>query len=138
MDKLKVVLDPGAICPERAHEADAGYDLYSRDTCFVFAGEHVKFDTGVHVAIPRGYVGFIRSKSGLMGIDITSDGTIDSEYTGSIKAVLFNHGKESYLVRKGDKISQLVLLPIETPEIEIVEQLEDTERGNKGFGSTGR
>ena len=96
------------------------------------------FDAGVHVQIPPGYVGLITSKSGLMGKGITSRGTIDSGYTGSIKAVLYNHSNESYLVRKGDKITQLVLLPIITPELELVDALEETDRADGGFGSTGR
>ena len=73
-----------------------------------------------------------------MAKGITSRGTIDSGYTGSIKAVLFNHGPEGYLIKTGDKITQLVLLPIITPELEIVEELETTDRAANGFGSTGR
>ena len=73
-----------------------------------------------------------------MSKGITSRGTIDCGYTGSIKAILFNHGDEGYLIRAGDKITQLVILPIITPEIELVDSLETTERGEGGFGSTGR
>lgn len=135
---MKIQLDPGAQMPTRGHATDAGLDLYSMQDGYVYAGEHAIFDTGVHVEIPPGYVGLITSKSGLMAKGITSRGTIDSGYTGSIKAVLFNHGDKGYLIRKGDKITQLVLLPIITPELEIVERLEETERANGGFGSTGR
>ena len=135
---MKVKLDNGAQMPTRSHADDAGLDLYSMRDGYVFAGEHEVFDTGVHVAIPQGYVGLLTSKSGLMGKGITSRGTIDSGYTGSIKAVLFNHGSEAYLVRKGDKITQLVLLPIITPELELVDELENTDRAEKGFGSSGR
>lgn len=70
--------------------------------------------------------------------NITSDGTIDMGYTGSIRVKLYNHGKEDYQVMAGDKISQLVIVPILTPTLEWVENLEETERGNNGFGSTGR
>lgn len=135
---MKIQLDAGAQIPTRSHANDAGLDLYSMRDGYVFAGEHEVFDTGVHVEIPQGYVGLLTSKSGLMGKGITSRGTIDSGYTGSIKAVLFNHGSEAYLVRKGDKITQLVLLPIITPELELVDELEETERAEKGFGSSGR
>ena len=135
--KMKVKLSPGAVMPLRAHPEDAGLDLFSMQDGYIYAGEHAIFDTGVHVAIPAGYVGLITSKSGLMAKGITSRGTIDSGYTGSIRAVLFNHGPEAYLVRKGDKITQLVLLPIITPELEVVDDLEATERGAGGFGSTG-
>lgn len=135
---MKIQLDPGAIMPTRGHATDAGLDLYAMETGYVYAGGQAIFDTGVHVQIPPGYVGLITSKSGLMGKGITSRGTIDSGYTGSIKAVLYNHSRESYLVHKGDKITQLVLLPIITPELELVEALEETSRADGGFGSTGR
>lgn len=135
---MKVSLDPGAYVPERAHEDDAGLDLRSPVSFWLFAGEHKPIDTGVHIAIPRGYVGLITSKSGLMAKGITSRGTIDSGYTGSIKAVLYNHGAESYQVRAGDKITQLVVLPIHNEPVELVSSLEETERGDGGFGSSGR
>lgn len=135
---MKIKLDPGAYVPERAHIADAGLDLRSMETRYVSPGEFESFDTGVHVQIPKGYVGLITSKSGLMAKGITSRGTIDSGYTGSIKAILFNHGEEGYLVRKGDKITQLVVLPCIIEDVELVSHLEETERGSNGFGSTGK
>lgn len=135
---MKVQLDPGAYLPERAHQEDAGLDLRSTEDAFVFAGGQRVFDTGVHVQIPPGNVGMLTSKSGLMKKGITSRGTIDSGYTGSIKAVLYNNGPESYRVRKGDKITQLVIMPIIVESLELVESLEETERGDGGFGSTGR
>lgn len=136
-DKMKISVDPGCYIPERAHEDDAGLDLKSPVDAWVFSGESVIIDTGVHVAIPAGHVGFITSKSGLMAKGITCRGTIDCGYRGSIKAVLFNHGKEAFRVEKGRKICQLVLMPIITPELELVSHLDDTERGENGFGSTG-
>lgn len=135
---MKVSLDNGAKLPERAHQNDAGLDLFSLETKYISPKEYVRFETGVHVEIPAGYVGLLTSKSGLMSKGITSRGTIDCGYTGSIKAILFNHGDEGYLIRAGDKITQLVILPIITPEIELVDSLETTERGEGGFGSTGR
>lgn len=135
---MKIKLDEGAKMPTRAHEWDAGLDLYSREDKYVYPGEHAIFDTGVHAAIPKNAVGLITSKSGLMSKGITSRGTIDSGYTGSIRAVLFNHGSESYLVRKGDKITQLLVLPAIICDTELVDELEDTERGEGGFGSSGR
>lgn len=135
---MKVVLEPFALMPERAHPTDAGLDLKSPIDVWIHPGEHVIIDTGVHVEIPDGYVGLITSKSSLMGKGITSRGTIDSSFRGSIKAVLFNHGKEGYLLNKGDKATQLVLLPIVTPEIEVVDELSSTERGSGSFGSTGK
>ena len=139
MTTLKVKLDPGAYMPERAHEADAGYDLRSPIKDRLYAGEAIVIDTGVHVAIPKGYAGMLKSKSGLnVKHDIVGKGVIDSGYTGSIRGKLYNHGKESYVIEKGDKISQLVIMPISTPETELVSQLEETERGSNGFGSTGK
>lgn len=136
---MKIKLDPGAYMPERAHNADAGYDLRSPITDRLYAGQAIVIDTGVHVAIPEGYAGFLKSKSGLnVRHDIVGEGVIDSGYTGSIRVKLYNHGAESYMIEKGDKISQLVLLPIYTPDLERVTALEETERGSGGFGSTGR
>ena len=137
--KVSVVLDEGAKMPTKAHDIDAGFDLYSREDKTII--NKAKFDTGVHIEIPKGYVGFLKSKSGLnVKHNITSDGVIDAGYTGSIVVKLYNHnhGKEEYQVKKGDKISQLVILPI--PEIELVQvdTLEETERGDNGFGSSGR
>jgi dUTP pyrophosphatase len=136
--KLKVVLDPGAIVPTRAHSTDAGLDLYSPVRQVIRANDRESIDTLVRVAIPKGYVGLITSKSGLMVNEgITSRGTIDSGYTGTIKAVLFNHSGKDYIVEKGQKITQLVILPIVTPELKVVDSLEETERGTGGFGSSG-
>lgn len=136
--KLKVVLDPGAIMPTRAHETDAGLDLYAKHNAVIRPNTWANFDTGVHVAIPKDFVGLVTSKSGLMTKEgLTSRGTIDSGYTGSIRVALFNHGKKTVVIKKGQKISQLVILPIVTPELEVVDELEDTDRGTGGFGSTG-
>ena len=137
--KLKVKLDKGAVMPNRAHKADAGLDLFSTEEAVVRLKESVTIDTGVHVAIPEGYVGFIKSKSGLMvKHNILTDGTVDSGYTGAVKVTLFNHSYENFTILAGQKIAQLVLLPIITPEIELVDYLDETERGNGGFGSTGK
>lgn len=136
---MKIKLDPGAYMPERAHSADAGYDLRSPVKGRLYAGEAVVIDTGVHVQIPTGFVGMLKSKSGLnVKHDIVGEGVIDSGYTGSIRVKLYNHGSESYMIEVGDKVSQLVILPIITPDLELVTVLEETERGCNGFGSTGR
>ena len=136
---IKVALDEGAKMPQRAHSSDAGYDLFSREDAVIHPNSGGVFDTGVHVAIPEGYVGFLKSKSGLnVKHSIQSEGVIDSGYTGSIHVKLFNHGTKAIHIQKGQKISQLVLLPIITPELELVDSLEDTERGSGGFGSTGK
>ena len=115
--------------PTRAHEFDAGLDLYSNRNAYVYPGESELFDTGVHIQLPKNTVGFLKSKS---------DGVIDVGNVGRIMVKLYNHSDKPYRVRKGDKISQLVILPCLLPELEVVDSLEDTGRGNGGFGSTGR
>ena len=90
------------------------------------------------MAIPEGYVGMVKSKSGLnVNCGLTSEGVIDSGYTGSIVVKLYNHGKNAVLIEQGMKISQLVILPIITPFLLMVDSLDETERGDGGFGSTG-
>lgn len=136
---MKIVLDKGAIMPTRAHETDAGLDIYARERKLIRANSSAVFDTGVHVELPVGTVGMLKSKSGLnVKHGLTSEGVIDVGYTGSICVKLYNLSQTDYIVEVGDKISQLVILPILTPDLEQVESLEDTDRGNGGFGSTGR
>lgn len=136
---MKVVLDPGAFMPEYAHEQDAGADLRSPVSFGIMAGDSVTVDTGVHVEIPDGYVGMLKSKSGLnVKHGIVSEGVVDEGYTGSIRVKLYNHGYETYTVCKGDKITQLVIMPVHHATFELVDSLDETERGNNGFGSTGR
>lgn len=136
---MKIKLDDGAIMPTRAYPTDAGLDLYARETQIVPAKESAIFDTGVHVELPEGTTGFIKSKSGLnVKHGIQSEGVIDVGYSGSIIVKLFNHSGHDYKVNKGDKISQLVILPIWQPDLELVDELEEKERGNNGFGSSGR
>lgn len=147
---MKVKLSNGGIMPTRAHTYDAGLDLYapcdtkvpSARVCNFYeeveAGS-VTIDTGVHVEIPEGYVGFIKSKSGLnVKHGLTAEGVIDAHYTGSIAVKLYNHTPVAYNFKAGDKIAQLVILPCMLPELELVDELEDTDRGTGGFGSTGR
>lgn len=137
--KMKVVVEPGAHKPTRAHETDAGLDLYSKESVVIKPGESHTFDTGIHVELPPNTTGFVKSKSGLnVKNGITSEGVIDVGYTGSIAVKLYNHGKFPVYIEKGQKISQLVILPIITPELELVDELNESERGNGGFGSTGK
>lgn len=136
--KMRIKLDADAFPPTRAHETDAGLDLYAMESQIVPAKESATFDTGVHVELPKGTAGFLKSKSGLnVKYGITSEGVIDEGYTGSIVVKLYNHSGYDFQVFAGQKISQLVILPIYTPELEFVDELEETERGDGGFGSTG-
>lgn len=149
--EVKVVIDDGAYLPVRAHGDDAGYDLRTpADFNLPAMTEGIPFadtpscgmavvDTGVHIQIPKGYCGMVVSKSGLnVNKNITVTGLIDSGYTGTIRVKLYNYGKTAWQFKRGDKIAQLVLLPVYTPYLNPVDSLEKTERGNGGFGSTGR
>lgn len=139
---LPVLLDEGAVMPTRAHATDAGLDVYAPATMApitIQVDGSATIDTGLHVAIPVGYVGLLKSKSGLnVRHGITSEGVIDAGYTGSVRVKLYNMSDRLYTVRPGDKVSQLVIVPCITPAPMLVEALDATERGDKGFGSSGR
>lgn len=136
---MKIMLDKGAKMPTRAHSTDAGLDLYAPQGYFVGANGSVVIDTGVHIELPSNTVGMLKSKSGLnVKHGLTSEGVIDVGYTGSIVVKLYNHKGSGYMINKGDKISQLVILPMLTPELEVVEEFAPTERGTGGFGRTGK
>ena len=135
--KLQVTLDPGAYMPVRAHATDAGLDLKAMSLSRVPAHGFAKIDTGVHVAIPDGCVGLLLSKSGLMGKGLTCRGVIDSGYRGTIQAILFNHADADYWFDAGDKVTQLVIVPCLLASPELNFELDETPRGNDGFGSTG-
>ncbi len=136
---MKIMLDKGAYMPVRGHRDDAGLDLRTPFAFGILPGGSAEIDTGVHVEIAPGLVGFLKSKSGLnVKHGITSEGVIDAGYTGSIVAKLYNHGNEPVKFNAGDKITQLVFLPVYIPdELVVVDEFESTERGNGGFGSTG-
>lgn len=135
--EMRVKLDKGAFEVVHAHEDDAGYDLRTPYDFTIYDNKVI--DTGVHMEIPKGYVGFLKSKSGLnVKHSLTGEGVIDSGYTGSIVVKLYNNSEEPHKFNKGDKIIQIVLLPVYTPDIEYVDELDDTERGNQGFGSSGK
>lgn len=136
---MKIKLDTWAFMPARAHETDAGADLRSPVDVMVPAMGSRVIDTGVHIQLPHGYVGMLKSRSGLNTLyGVTSEGVIDEGYTGAIKVKLYNHSAEPYHVLRGDKITQLVIMPCAYVGFERVEELEDSERGGDGFGSTGK
>lgn len=137
---MKIVLDKGAYMPKKAHEADAGYDLRTPERVVLRRGESVCIDTGVHMEIPKGWYGKLESKSGLNAKHsiVSLGGVIDSSYTGSIVAKLYNFGSEDYVFEAGDKVIQIVFMPCGNFSLIQVDNLEETERGNSGFGSTGR
>lgn len=137
--KVKFKLDAGAFVPTKAHKQDAGFDVFARDSKIIRAGCSEIFDTGVHIYIPDGYAGLLCSKSGLnIKHGLTSEGVIDAGYVGSVCVKLYNNSDESYEVKCGDKISQLLIIPIIDAELEQTDEVPDTERGSAGFGSSGR
>jgi len=135
---IKKVVDD-AILPSYAHEGDAGMDVYSAENKIISPGERTLVRTGVCFAIPKGYVGLVMDKSGIVsktGLK-TVAGVIDSGYRGELLVSLIHLGKEPYEVKKNVKIAQMLVKTVESPELELVESLDETARGNGGFGSTG-
>ena len=136
---MNIILDEGAIMPTRAHGADAGADLYTPVRVVLHPHSSVTINTGVHFEIQKGLVGYIKSKSGLMtNDDIYADGTVDAGYTGAVMAHLYNHSGKMKIFEAGQKITQIVFQKVETPTFEVVDSFEETERGDNGFGSTGK
>ena len=136
---MEIMLDDGAYMPSRGHRADAGLDLRTPNAVTVPAYGSATVDTGVHVALPHGCAGLLVSKSGLnVKHGITSTGLIDEGYTGSIVVKLSNNEGEDYEVKAGDKVTQLVVIPVVCEPLEQVAAFNPTERGDGGFGSTGR
>lgn len=135
---MKIMLESDARMPERAYPSDAGLDIFSREEKVILPGDSALFDTGVHVELPEGTFMKLESKSGLnvkYGV-VSHGGVIDQNYRGSIVVKLYNHGEKPYMVRKGQKIIQGIIQPYLAPELEVVEELSETDRGSNGFGST--
>lgn len=138
---IQVKLDKNAILPTRAHDTDAGWDLYAREDFTVPAGGSAVHDTGVHMQIPEGYCGLLVSKSGLnVKHSILSTGLVDAGYSGSYLVKLYNHDRgKDYRFHAGDKISQVTVLKLADIEwLDVVAELDDSERGANGFGSSGK
>lgn len=136
---MEFMLDAGAYMPSRGHNTDAGLDLRTPKPVTVPAYGSSIVDTGVHVALPHGSAGLIVSKSGLnVKHNITSTGLIDEGYTGSIVVKLYNHSGEDHEFEAGDKVTQLVVIPVVRESLEQVSAFNPSERGDNGFGSTGR
>ncbi|MBI2450617.1 MAG: dUTP diphosphatase [Candidatus Nealsonbacteria bacterium] len=131
-------IDPSAKVPVFAYEGDAGMDIFSCEDCKIEPFEKKAISTGLKIAVPAGFAGFIWDKSGLALNNSlkTMAGVLDSGYRGELKIILMNLGKEPYEVKKGQKVAQLIIKKIEKPEI-IEDVLDDTERGERGFGSSG-
>ena len=134
-------LDSKLPVPAHAHRGDGGVDLYARDAARLGPGERAVVATGIAVAIPDGYAGFVTPRSGLAarhGISVVNGpGLVDAGYRGEIKVVLVNLSTEAFDVERGDRIAQLVVVPVAVQDFIEVEELPDSSRGAGGFGSTG-
>ena len=132
-------LNPEAKLPTRAHAGDAGVDLYALQDVTLTPHEPVRVQTGIAMAVPSGFVGLIcdRSSLGAKGVR-TLGGVVDAGYRGEVQVLLINLRHEPISLAKGDKIAQLLVLPVNLCAVEERETLDDTARGAGGFGSTGR
>ena len=130
-----------AVLPSRAYDGDAGLDLPSADSLVLAPGERAVVGTGLAVAVPQGHAGFVQPRSGLAakhGITIVNaPGLVDPGYRGEVKVVLLNTGDEPFQVEPGMRIAQFVVLPVAEVEPVEVSELPDTERGDRGHGSSG-
>lgn len=136
-------LDPDLDLPAYAHPGDAGLDLVAAEDLSLHPGERAAIPTGIAVAIPDGYAGFVHARSGRAlkeGLALANaPGLIDSGYRGEIKVIVVNLDRHSQIdIKRGEKIAQLVIQPVEQAEVEAVDELPDSSRGEGGFGSTGR
>lgn len=134
-------LNDQAIIPTRAHDTDAGFDLYANATVTVASGRNVLVPTGVAISLPQGTVGLVHPRSGLaakhMITVLNAPGTVDEGYTGEVLVNIINHGRKPYKIHTGERIAQLIIQRVEHPLIQVVDELQPTERGIQGHGSTG-
>jgi dUTP pyrophosphatase len=132
-------ISPDATLPTRAHPNDAGLDLYSLEDVSLGPGEGRVTRTGIAIGLPDGFVGLVADRSSLAKRGIkTAGGVIDAGYRGEIHIVLWNVSRERIELKSGERIAQLLLLPTVTPAVREVESLDETLRGEKGFGSSGK
>lgn len=138
---MEMEVQSTAFVPKYAHSTDAGMDLKAAHNDVIKKGVVAAVGTGIKVAIPEGFVGLVSPRSGLAKKGVTvanAPGIVDSGYRGEVKVLLTNFFDEDYRVERGDRIAQLVIVPVLQPEVEVVSSLDhDTDRGSKGFGSTG-
>lgn len=151
--KVKRLTDT-AVLPVKAHPTDAGFDICADEDITINAGETVTVSTGLSIAIPEGYYGRLKGRSGLTAKTAlrVQEGTIDANYRGEVKVIcelraLTAHKEPGrwtvimrsggYSIKKGERIAQLIIQPLPTVEVEEVDELDDTDRGDGGFGSTG-
>lgn len=132
-------LSSEAILPTRAHPDDAGLDLYGLEDIYIASGQGKTAKTGIALALPPHHVGMIADRSSLAKRGLkTSGGIIDAGYRGEIQVVLWNISQDPIHLKPGERIAQLLILPVSTPAVQEVSELDETSRGNKGFGSSGK
>lgn len=140
--EVPIALEAGATLPVYHSDGAAGMDLCSNDEFTLYPNERRLVGTGLRVAIPAGYEGQVRPRSGLAlrhGISmVNTPGTIDSDYRGEIGVILINHGADVLTFEAGERIAQLVICPVARAALVVVDSLEETARGEGGFGSTGK
>lgn len=147
MKKVKFKLEPGAVAPIKATDGSVGYDLFVYGSHCIYPGRNA-VRTGLSIQIPEGFEATVRPRSGcsLKGIPdeynlrhnaYTLMGTIDTDYRGEVKLIVLNHEDDPFFLSDGQRIAQLVISPVFTGVAEVVDELEDTERGDNGFNSTG-
>ena len=147
MKKVKFKLEPGATAPIKATDDSVGYDLFVYGSHCIYPGRNA-VRTGLSIQLPEGFEATVRPRSGcsLKGIPDEYNmrhnadslfGTIDTDYRGEIKMIVNNHEEEPFFLSDGQRIAQLVISPVFTGEVEMVDNLDDTERGEGGFNSTG-
>ena len=136
---IKVKLGPTACMPVRAHDTDAGADICTPEGFTIKAHSSEIVATGVHVQLPPNTVGMLKSKSGLnIRYGIVSEGVIDEGFSGEVMVKLYNHSDHDYRFQRGDKITQLVVMPVHYVTYEQVDEIQGGARGTAGYGSTGR
>ena len=137
--RVKTKLDDGAFQLERAHATDAGADIRTPKTFVVEGGGSAIVHTGLHVETPAGHVTLIKSKSGInIHGGVVCEGVVDEGYSGEIVVKLYNHSDRPVAFERGDKIAQLLIMPVLYADFEQVEEISGGERGSAGFGSTGK
>jgi len=136
-----VQLHENAVIPRYQTPGSVGMDLHAAEDVEIWMGKSAMVRTGIAIAIPEGYEAQVRSRSGLAAKSsvavLNAPGTIDSDYRGEVKVILFNHGEGLFRIKRGDRIAQLVFAPVARAAFDTVSALDQTERGAGGFGSTG-
>lgn len=142
MNMIKIMkIDPDAVLPSKAHPTDAGYDLYAAQTLTIQPGESALVGTGIAMALPAATEAQVRPRSGIalkhQVTVLNAPGTIDADYRGEVKVILINHGRVPFHIEKGMKIAQMVIAPVLATQLSEAASLDDTQRGEGGFGSSG-